>query len=104
MYYFILQRNDEEAVVDTGGTRSLLKTHFEKEDLEGENLRFLIHRLMSFKSINLIHVQKVYEVTCVVGLLVKIIFPLSKPQALFLHVCIYILNELCTDSSHWMGA
>ncbi|XP_032611461.1 sodium-driven chloride bicarbonate exchanger isoform X2 [Hylobates moloch] len=28
------QRNDEEAVVDRGGTRSILKTHFEKEDLE----------------------------------------------------------------------
>ncbi|KAM5280593.1 sodium-driven chloride bicarbonate exchanger isoform 5-T5 [Ctenodactylus gundi] len=27
-------RNDEEAVVDRGGTRSILKTHFEKEDLE----------------------------------------------------------------------
>lgn len=32
----ILQRNDEEAVVDRGGTRSILKTHFEKEDLEGK--------------------------------------------------------------------
>uniref|UniRef100_A0A7M4FN52 Uncharacterized protein n=1 Tax=Crocodylus porosus TaxID=8502 RepID=A0A7M4FN52_CROPO len=30
----VLQRNDEEAVVDRGGTRSILKTHFEKEDLE----------------------------------------------------------------------
>lgn len=42
MYYHlipflpILQRNDEEAVVDRGGTRSILKTHFEKEDLEGK--------------------------------------------------------------------
>lgn len=36
----VLQRNDEEAVVDRGGTRSILKTHFEKEDLEGERLFF----------------------------------------------------------------
>ncbi|KAG9340880.1 hypothetical protein JZ751_020073 [Albula glossodonta] len=28
------KRNDEEAVVDRGGTRSLLKTNFEKEELE----------------------------------------------------------------------
>lgn len=34
-FLFILQRNDEEAVVDRGGTRSLLNTQFEKEDLEG---------------------------------------------------------------------
>ncbi|XP_060136184.1 sodium-driven chloride bicarbonate exchanger isoform X3 [Zootoca vivipara] len=34
-------RNDEEAVVDTGGTRSLLKTHFEKEDLEGHRTLFI---------------------------------------------------------------
>lgn len=34
--FTILQRNDEEAVVDRGGTRSILKTHFEKEDLEGK--------------------------------------------------------------------
>lgn len=31
-----LQRNDEEAVVDRGGTRSMLKTNFEKEELEGK--------------------------------------------------------------------
>jgi hypothetical protein len=37
----IPQRNDEEAVVDRGGTRSILKTHFEKEDLEGKTLIFL---------------------------------------------------------------
>ena len=42
MYYHLVfflpipQRNDEEAVVDRGGTRSILKTHFEKEDLEGK--------------------------------------------------------------------
>lgn len=38
LFFFlpILQRNDEEAVVDRGGTRSILKTHFEKEDLEGK--------------------------------------------------------------------
>ncbi|KAE8581069.1 hypothetical protein XENTR_v10024657 [Xenopus tropicalis] len=34
-------RNDEEAVVDRGGTRSLLKTHFEKEDLEGHRTLFI---------------------------------------------------------------
>lgn len=38
LFLFTLQRNDEEAVVDRGGTRSILKTHFEKEDLEGELL------------------------------------------------------------------
>lgn len=44
MYYHLvfflsaLQRNDEEAVVDRGGTRSILKTHFEKEDLEGKTI------------------------------------------------------------------
>lgn len=37
-FFLTLQRNDEEAVVDRGGTRSILKTHFEKEDLEGELL------------------------------------------------------------------
>ncbi|XP_078539976.1 sodium-driven chloride bicarbonate exchanger isoform X1 [Lissotriton helveticus] len=34
-------RNDEEAVVDRGGTRSLLKSHFEKEDLEGHRTLFI---------------------------------------------------------------
>uniref|UniRef100_A0A8C3DT77 Anion exchange protein n=1 Tax=Corvus moneduloides TaxID=1196302 RepID=A0A8C3DT77_CORMO len=34
-------RNDEEAVVDRGGTRSILKTHFEKEDLEGHRTLFI---------------------------------------------------------------
>lgn len=38
LFLLTLQRNDEEAVVDRGGTRSILKTHFEKEDLEGELL------------------------------------------------------------------
>uniref|UniRef100_A0A8C7E482 Anion exchange protein n=1 Tax=Naja naja TaxID=35670 RepID=A0A8C7E482_NAJNA len=38
---FMLQRNDEEAVVDQGGTRSILKTHFEKEDLEGHRTLFI---------------------------------------------------------------
>ncbi|XP_075036860.1 sodium-driven chloride bicarbonate exchanger isoform X2 [Mixophyes fleayi] len=38
---FCHQRNDEEAVVDRGGTRSLLKTHFEKEDLEGHRTLFI---------------------------------------------------------------
>ena len=32
---FVLQRTDEEAVVDRGGTRSMLNTNFEKEELEG---------------------------------------------------------------------
>ncbi|XP_060633852.2 sodium-driven chloride bicarbonate exchanger isoform X5 [Anolis sagrei] len=36
-----LMRNDEEAVVDRGGTRSILKTHFEKEDLEGHRTLFI---------------------------------------------------------------
>lgn len=30
------QRTDEEAVVDRGGTRSMLNTNFEKEELEGK--------------------------------------------------------------------
>uniref|UniRef100_A0A7N4V1W7 Anion exchange protein n=1 Tax=Sarcophilus harrisii TaxID=9305 RepID=A0A7N4V1W7_SARHA len=34
-------RNDEEAIVDRGGTRSILKTHFEKEDLEGHRTLFI---------------------------------------------------------------
>ncbi|KAJ8352239.1 hypothetical protein SKAU_G00237150, partial [Synaphobranchus kaupii] len=34
-------RNDEEAVVDTGGTRSLLKTNFEKEELEGHRTLYI---------------------------------------------------------------
>lgn len=31
------QRTDEEAVVDRGGTRSMLNTNFEKEELEGNS-------------------------------------------------------------------
>ncbi|XP_013922758.1 PREDICTED: sodium-driven chloride bicarbonate exchanger [Thamnophis sirtalis] len=38
-YHFM--RNDEEAVVDQGGTRSILNTHFEKEDLEGHRTLFI---------------------------------------------------------------
>ncbi|MBN3311508.1 S4A10 protein, partial [Atractosteus spatula] len=34
-------RNDEEAVVDRGGTRSILKTHFEKEELEGHRTLYI---------------------------------------------------------------
>lgn len=30
------QRPDEEAVVDLGGTSSVLNIHYEKEELEGE--------------------------------------------------------------------
>lgn len=41
-----MQRNDEEAVVDRGGTRSILKTHFEKEDLEGK--MFFLGQLLVF--------------------------------------------------------
>lgn len=41
----ILQRNDEEAVVDRGGTRSILKTHFEKEDLEGKTFLLSLGQL-----------------------------------------------------------
>uniref|UniRef100_A0A8C8ZTF7 Solute carrier family 4 member 10 n=1 Tax=Prolemur simus TaxID=1328070 RepID=A0A8C8ZTF7_PROSS len=37
----VLPLNDEEAVVDRGGTRSILKTHFEKEDLEGHRTLFI---------------------------------------------------------------
>lgn len=55
----VLQRNDEEAVVDRGGTRSILKTHFEKEDLEGERLFFsALHSSesteMQFQCVNLL--------------------------------------------------
>ncbi|XP_028942143.1 sodium-driven chloride bicarbonate exchanger, partial [Antrostomus carolinensis] len=41
LQYLSHQRNDEEAVVDRGGTRSILKTHFEKEDLEGHRTLFI---------------------------------------------------------------
>uniref|UniRef100_A0A4W3HG42 Anion exchange protein n=1 Tax=Callorhinchus milii TaxID=7868 RepID=A0A4W3HG42_CALMI len=34
-------RNDEEAVVDRGGTRTIQKTHFEKEDLEGHRTLYI---------------------------------------------------------------
>lgn len=33
----VSQRTDEEAVVDRGGTRSMLNTNFEKEELEGKS-------------------------------------------------------------------
>lgn len=32
----VLQRPDEEVVVDQGGTSSVLNIHYEKEELEGE--------------------------------------------------------------------
>ncbi|KAG9349224.1 hypothetical protein JZ751_027667, partial [Albula glossodonta] len=35
------QRNDEEAIVDRGGTRSMLKTNFEKEELEGHRTLYI---------------------------------------------------------------
>lgn len=31
----VLQRPDEEAVVDQGGTSSVMNIHYEKEELEG---------------------------------------------------------------------
>ncbi|XP_067348946.1 sodium-driven chloride bicarbonate exchanger-like isoform X2 [Channa argus] len=38
---FIYQRADEEAVVDRGGTRSMLNTNFEKEELEGHRTLYI---------------------------------------------------------------
>ncbi|CAJ1087500.1 sodium-driven chloride bicarbonate exchanger-like isoform X4 [Xyrichtys novacula] len=38
---FIYQRTDEEAVVDRGGTRSMLNTNFEKEELEGHRTLYI---------------------------------------------------------------
>ncbi|XP_041720662.1 sodium-driven chloride bicarbonate exchanger-like isoform X2 [Coregonus clupeaformis] len=44
-------RNDEEAVVDRGGTRSMLKTNFEKEELEGHRTLYIgVHVPMGRKS------------------------------------------------------
>lgn len=37
----VLQRPDEEVVVDQGGTSSVLNIHYEKEELEGEGLLFV---------------------------------------------------------------
>ncbi|KAM6945553.1 sodium-driven chloride bicarbonate exchanger-like isoform 1-T1 [Aplochiton taeniatus] len=36
-----IQRTDEEAVVDRGGTRSMLNTNFEKEELEGHRTLYI---------------------------------------------------------------
>uniref|UniRef100_A0A8C1LZA6 Anion exchange protein n=1 Tax=Cyprinus carpio TaxID=7962 RepID=A0A8C1LZA6_CYPCA len=36
-----LARNDEEAVLDRGGTRSMLNTNFEKEELEGHRTLYI---------------------------------------------------------------
>lgn len=36
----VLQRPDEEVVVDQGGTSSVLNIHYEKEELEGEGRLF----------------------------------------------------------------
>uniref|UniRef100_A0A8C7CPU5 Anion exchange protein n=2 Tax=Oncorhynchus TaxID=8016 RepID=A0A8C7CPU5_ONCKI len=45
------QRNDEEAVVDRGGTRSMLKTNFEKEELEGHRTLYIgVHVPLGRKS------------------------------------------------------
>nr|XP_020500578.1 sodium-driven chloride bicarbonate exchanger-like isoform X3 [Labrus bergylta] len=38
---FNYQRTDEEAVVDRGGTRSMLNTNFEKEELEGHRTLYI---------------------------------------------------------------
>uniref|UniRef100_A0A3P8SMY0 Anion exchange protein n=1 Tax=Amphiprion percula TaxID=161767 RepID=A0A3P8SMY0_AMPPE len=38
---FLLCRTDEEAVVDRGGTRSMLNTNFEKEELEGHRTLYI---------------------------------------------------------------
>lgn len=35
------QRPDEEAVVDQGGTSTILNIHYEKEELEGKNCCFM---------------------------------------------------------------
>uniref|UniRef100_A0A673ILP1 Anion exchange protein n=1 Tax=Sinocyclocheilus rhinocerous TaxID=307959 RepID=A0A673ILP1_9TELE len=36
-----MKRNDEEAVLDRGGTRSMLNTNFEKEELEGHRTLYI---------------------------------------------------------------
>lgn len=36
----VIQRPDEEVVVDQGGTSSVLNIHYEKEELEGEYVFF----------------------------------------------------------------
>ncbi|XP_076118902.1 sodium-driven chloride bicarbonate exchanger [Alosa pseudoharengus] len=44
-------RNDEEAVVDQGGARSMLKTNFEKEELEGHRTLYIgVHVPLGRKS------------------------------------------------------
>lgn len=41
-YFFLFQqRPDEEAVVDQGGTSTILNIHYEKEELEGKNCGFV---------------------------------------------------------------
>uniref|UniRef100_A0A8C5A6E8 Anion exchange protein n=1 Tax=Gadus morhua TaxID=8049 RepID=A0A8C5A6E8_GADMO len=48
---FVLQRTDEEAVVDRGGTRSMLNTNFEKEELEGHRTLYIgVHVPLGRKS------------------------------------------------------
>lgn len=45
------QRTDEEAVVDRGGTRSMLNTNFEKEELEGNSqMRWITTRIYAMSS------------------------------------------------------
>lgn len=41
----VFQRADEEAVVDRGGTRSMLNTNFEKEELEGNKPEGTLYNL-----------------------------------------------------------
>ncbi|XP_020310376.2 sodium-driven chloride bicarbonate exchanger isoform X3 [Oncorhynchus tshawytscha] len=49
--FYSLKRNDEEAVVDRGGTRSMLKTNFEKEELEGHRTLYIgVHVPLGRKS------------------------------------------------------
>lgn len=38
----VRQRPDEEVVVDQGGTSSVLNIHYEKEELEGKDRRFVV--------------------------------------------------------------
>lgn len=49
--FFYFQRTDEEAVVDRGGTRSMLNTNFEKEELEGNSqMRWITTRIYAMNS------------------------------------------------------
>ncbi|TRY88126.1 hypothetical protein DNTS_031503 [Danionella cerebrum] len=41
LFCLYFQRHDEEAVLDRGGTRSMLNTNFEKEELEGHRTLYI---------------------------------------------------------------